>query len=188
MRRIRNMVNIVVKNSRADFIKDQLETHKNDPKKFWKNISKIIPNKNSNAQQNFNNIHDNNNDRIKQEYLADHINLYFSNIGLKLYKEIPETPDYEPTLPNPQILTSIEVFQTITEEKLTEINKISIYKSSGLKNMPSYLLKSCFRILITQLLVIMNKSLFNGYFPLMWRKAIIVPIPKVNIPTKIGKI
>ena len=32
----------------------------------------------------------------------------------------------------------------------------------------------------------MNKSLFNGYFPLKWRKATIVPIPKVNIPEEIG--
>ena len=34
MRRLRNLVNITVKNARAEFVKDQLETHKNDPKKF----------------------------------------------------------------------------------------------------------------------------------------------------------
>ena len=52
--------------------------------------------------------------------------------------------------------------------------------------MTSYLLKACFRILHMQLLVIMNKSLFNGYFPLMWRKAIVVAIPKINIPVEIS--
>ena len=67
-----------------------------------------------------------------------------------------------------------------------ELNKISIFKSSGLPNMPTYLLKMSFLILIKQLLVIMNKSLFNGYFPKMWRKAIVVPIPKINMPLEIG--
>ena len=44
----------------------------------------------------------------------------------------------------------------------------------------------CFEILTPQLLVIINKSLFNGYFPIGWRKATVVPIPKVNIPEEIG--
>ena len=36
MRRMRNLVNITVKNARAEYVRDQLETHKNDSKKFWK--------------------------------------------------------------------------------------------------------------------------------------------------------
>ena len=188
MRRIRNLVNISVTNSRADYIKDQLETHKNDPKKFWKNITKIIPNKKSNSAKNFNTIHDDNDNIIGQEYLADHINHYFSDIGLKLDEQIPNAPNCIQTpYNNHHILTSIDTFRNINENDLmSEINKISIFKSSGLENMPSYLLKACFRILHMQLLVIMNKSLFNGYFPLMWRKAIVVPIPKINIPVEIG--
>ena len=187
MRKIRNLVNISVKNARADYIKEKLETHKNDPKKFWKHISEILPNKKSNSQQ-FNNIHDDNNDKIGHDQLADHINYYFSNIGLKLDEHIPRHQDdqlqQQPTI---NFLTSIDRFQSIKEtDLLKELGKISIYKSSGLLNMPTYLLKKCFIILIKQLLVIMNKSLFNGYFPKLWRKAIVVPIPKINIPLEIG--
>ena len=47
-------------------------------------------------------------------------------------------------------------------------------------------MKMCFNILNVQLLVIFNKSLFQGYFPLGWRKATVVPIPKVTIPKEIG--
>ena len=32
----------------------------------------------------------------------------------------------------------------------------------------------------------MNKYLFNGYFPKMWRKAITVPIPNISMPLEIG--
>ena len=81
----------------------------------------------------------------------------------------------------------IERFECIREDDLLkEINKIPIYKSSGLKNLPSYILKLCFKALSNQLLIIINKSLYNGYFPKAWRKAIVVPIPKVGIPEEIG--
>ena len=117
------------------------------------------------------------------------MNHYFSNIGLKLDEKIPrqyEITQQEPNL-NIDIVTPIDRFHSIHEEDLLkELNKISIYKSSGITDMPSYLLKLSFIVLIQKLLIIMNKSLFFGYFPQMWRKAIIVPIPKVNIPNEIG--
>ena len=55
MRRMRNLVNIAVKNARADFVKEQLENHKNDPNKFW---NSLIPNSKTTSSQNFNNIKD----------------------------------------------------------------------------------------------------------------------------------
>ena len=184
MRKIRNLVNISVKNARADYIKEKLETHKNDPKKFWKHISEILPNKKSNSQQ-INNIHDDNNDIIGHDQLADHINCYFSSIGLK---HIPRHQHEAQQLqPNVNIPASIDRFKSIKEDELLkELEKNPIFKSSGLPNMPTYLLKLCFLVLINQLLIIMNKSLFNGYFPKNWLKAIVVPIPKINIPLEIG--
>ena len=47
-------------------------------------------------------------------------------------------------------------------------------------------MKLCFEILNEKLLVIMNKSLFQGYFPQKCRMATIIPIPKVSIPKEIG--
>ena len=44
MRKARNLANVSVKLARADYIKEQLHTYKNDPKKFWKKIAEIIPN------------------------------------------------------------------------------------------------------------------------------------------------
>ena len=83
--------------------------------------------------------------------------------------------------------TSLAHFESIKEEDLTvEINKISFYKSSGIKHIPSYLSKHCFKFLNLQLVVIMNKSLLNGYFPLKWRKTIIVPIANIPVPAEIG--
>ena len=187
MRKARNLTNLAVKNARADFIKEQLISYKNYPKKFWKNNALIIPNKKSCTAQTLNNIHDDNNDIINQDCLPEHVNHYFSDIGIKLDAQIPQCPNTNQQQVCHDIESSIDMFHTVSEADLIiEINKISIYKSSGILNMPSYILKLCFQILAPKLLVIMNKSLFNGYFPKLWRKAIVVPIPKVNNPSEIG--
>ena len=187
MRKARNLSNLAVKNAKSEYIKEQLETYKNDPKKFWKHIASIIPNKKSIVSQNFNNIHDDNNDIITQENLAEHVNYYFSDIGLKLDELIPRYQHVTHQQVDHDIDLPIDMFQSITEvDLLIEINKISIYKSSGIMNVPSYLLKLCLQKLVPYLLVIMNKSLFNGYFPKLWRKAIVVPIPKIANPSEIG--
>ena len=186
MRRARNLANVSVKLARADYIKEQLNTHKNDPKKFWKNIAEIIPNSKSNIS-NFSNIHDDDNNIIPHENLASHVNCFFSDIGIKLDKTIPQTQTVRIVDRPPVLAHTITRFDCVDEVALLEeINKISIYKSSGINNLPTYILRICLKILLQHLLVIINKSLFNGYFPMKWRKAIVVPIPKVNIPEEIG--
>ena len=59
-RKVRNLVNISIKNACADFVKHQLETHKDDPKKFWKELNTLIPNGKTKSTQCFNNIRDDN--------------------------------------------------------------------------------------------------------------------------------
>ena len=124
---------------------------------------------------------------ISQENLASHVNCFFSDIGIKLDKTIPHIQTTQIIDKPPIIVQPITRFKCIDEAALLEeINKISIYKSSGISNVPTYFLKMGFKILSEYLLVIINKSLFTGYFPINWRKAIVVPIPKVNIPEEIG--
>ena len=81
MRKFRNLVNISIKNARADFVKDQLETHKDDPKKFWKELNTLIPNSKAASSQCFNNIKDDSKNIIPQNLLPNHVNTFFANIG-----------------------------------------------------------------------------------------------------------
>ena len=186
MRKIRNLVNISIKNARAKFVKDQLETHKDDPKKFWKELNTLIPNNKATSNQCFNNIKDERKKIIPQELLPNCVNTFFANIGVQLDLKIPPLSEIGNNMNRKYTIEPLDKFELITEDELLkEIKKISIYKSSGL-NVSTYFLKICFEILTPQLLVIMNKSLFNGYFPMGWRKATVVPIPKVNIPEEIG--
>ena len=186
MRKIRNLVNISIKNARADFVKDQLETHKDDPKKFWKELNTLIANNKTSSSQCFNNIKDDSKNIIPQNVLPNHVNTFFANIGVQLDCKIPPLLEIGNNINKKYNIEPFDKFDCITEDELIkEMKNISIYKSSGL-NISTYFLKICFEILTPQLLVILNKSLFNGYFPIGWRRATIVPIPKVNIPEEIG--
>ena len=72
------------------------------------------------------------------------------------------------------------------EQLKKEIENICVHKSLSIMGLSSYVLKLCFEILNEQLLVIMNKTLFQGYFPQKWRKTSIIPLPKIPIPKKNG--
>ena len=62
-------------------------------------------------------------------------------------------------------MTPMDNFEIIDIEILNaEIKKIAIHKSSGIRSLSSYVMKLCLQILNVQLLVIMNKLLFQGYF------------------------
>ena len=150
------------------------------------NISDILPSKGN--IQNFDNILDDKNKQIPKENLPEFINTYFAKIGTKLDKKIPIKNNPNRLIPNINNgIPPISNFHMITLDQLNkEISNICVYKSSGIMGLSSYVLKLCFEILNEKLLVIMNKSLFKGYFPKKWRVATIVPIPKIPIPKEIG--
>ena len=163
------------------------DTHQKDPKKFWKNINEILPSKDDGNF--FDNILDENKNRISQDKLPDAINTYFDTIGKELDKQFEDNNQHVcqfPGIIRDEILP-LNNFEMLTVDSLNdEIKKIAIHKSSGIQNLSSYVMKMCFNILNVQLLVIINKALFQGYFTKGWRKGPVVTIPKVSIPKEIG--
>ena len=45
---LRNTTNFNIRQAKADFIINELEVSKNDPKKFWRTLKKVFPGKNTN--------------------------------------------------------------------------------------------------------------------------------------------
>ena len=190
MRRMRNMVNVAIRNARIEYVKGQLEIHQKNPKKIWKQITDILPSKTDN--QNFDNIKNDNNETIPKEELSNYINTFFATIGRKLDANFRNVPIITMGSRNSlhthdDIQNGPNNFKLITMQQLEkEITNISVHKSSGIQHLSAYVLKLCFNILKEKLLVVINKSLFQGYFPKMWRHATIIPIPKVTIPKEVG--
>ena len=80
----RNETNITIRNSKADFVKENLELHKNNSKLFWKNTNSILPQKN-NKKNNFINLTDDNDILIvSNTQSSNYINNFFTSIGPKL--------------------------------------------------------------------------------------------------------
>lgn len=67
---------------------------------------------------------------------------------------------------------------TCTEEINEVITGRRNKKSTGTDRMPVYLLKFLNQNVLNRITIIFNHLLANGYFPISWKHAIIVPIPK----------
>ena len=89
-RRARNLVNALIKRARSDFVKEQLDTHRNDPKKFWE-IVKNVSGDNSSKSPLY--LTDEDNNPVPDTNIAEHVNSFFTQIGLKLANTINEVPN-----------------------------------------------------------------------------------------------
>ena len=118
--------------------------------------------------------------------------IFFATIGQKLATNIddPSEADLlsmgnilrEDFLHLPQLqITSFSI-----EELVKEINNIEIYKSSGIHNISSRILKDVWSTCPVLLLDIINKSIETGIFPDDWKHGTVIPIPKVANPQSVN--
>jgi hypothetical protein len=72
------------------------------------------------------------------------------------------------------------------EEVFGKLNDIQIHKSPGPDNLPNWFLRDFAVYLAEPLCCIFNSSLRQCAFPSMWKRANIVPIPKITAPKSIA--
>ena len=114
------------------------------------------------------------------------INSFFANIGPSFTDKLPASVDPN-TIFEPQVsLSNIELLSI--EDVINLVKNINIYKSSGLPDTPSRLLKDGFLALVGQLKFVMNLSLKTGIFPDMWKIATVTPIPKSGDLTNVNNV
>ena len=100
-RRARNVVTGQIRNLKAEFLKEEQRQNLDNPKKFWRNISAILPNKRKGKREI---ILAGDEGFIKAEESAEKINEFFTNIGPNLAgdfdpeKWAPGTPPVETTI------------------------------------------------------------------------------------------
>ena len=124
---------------KAEYIKDQIQTDGGDQKKFWKSIREIIPNT-KNAHSRINLINETTNEDIPMGQVADYINNFFLEIGPKLAASLDSTWEYKGVIADENI-KDIEA----TQEEIIDISKkININKSSGMAHIPTWILKRAF--------------------------------------------
>ena len=84
------------------------------------------------------------------------------------------------------LLDKLNVNTFSLDEVISEIKSINIYKSSGITNISSRILKDIWQIYPELLQDILNKSIHSGTFPKAWKHGTVIPIPKIPNPQQVG--
>ena len=177
---LRNLTNVNIRQAKRDFILEELNTHNDDPKKFWKVIHKVVPTKGLTQKSDI--LLKDDGVKVTKGKVAQFINDYFINVG---NFQIPDpadrlTPDQASTQDDPAE-HSFPNLNRVTESEVFKIVKdINVSKSSGLDDISSFVVKESFMILISEITHMYNISISSSKFPNSWKQATVIPIPKAG--------
>ena len=119
-----------LENLRADFLKNQQEINKNDPKKFWNAILSVYPGKKGKTSRIW--LKNQNDDsEIDQADTANFINSFFTNIGKDLAKQYNTEWKYFGEV----CQNSLEDLVTDADEVKSLCKDINPIKSSGRRSI-----------------------------------------------------
>ena len=169
-----------IRQAKANYIINELEICRDDPKKFWRVIKSVFPGKHV-KNRNKLSLVDDDGDPITQNQISNFINDYFVNIGHKISAAMGNISNIGPTPPSAIEVDELLEFLEVKEvEVYAEVKKINVKKSSGYSNINSKCLKGAFEAVIPELTKIFNLSINTAKFPSTWKTATVVPIPKVG--------
>ena len=175
---LRNVANLRVRQAKRDFILEELKQNENNPKKFWKTIREVIPDKCLEKQDI---LLKDGNEEVEKGRVAQYINEFFINVGKV---NGPQTPPVSSTyLSDDSMVGSLH---KVTHKEVWNVVKtINTAKSSGLDNISSFIMKEAFSDLIPEVAFMFNLSISSSNFPDTWKKALVIPIPKQGNLTKV---
>ena len=182
--RARNKFNSDILKAKNDYTIDLLQRNAQNQNKFWTSIKDVLPVKSRDSPRKI--VDPETNEFCEGIDAADVINKYFATIGSKLASEIPATQ--RPHTPS-QTNCRIERFPPISLSKVgTLINSISTYKSSGIQQISSRLLKDALLAIPEQLVFLFNLSLDTGIVPEAWKEGTVSPIVKKGDATNVNNL
>ena len=182
---LRNRVEMTIKSHKRDKIRNELERNRANPKKFWENINSLIGKKENVSVQR---LDTENGDEVHEGVeLAEHINNFFVEIGSKLANNIKQLHGINPEIGLSQGPINNNS-DNITNKEITTIDldycldKVNVDKSSAVPDIKTQVLVHAFKSQKNRIVRMYNGSLALCTFPNKWKKATIVPLPKVNNP------
>ena len=163
----RNKVQRSARNLRNKYYRRHIINIRNsNPKQWWQNIKKLT------GQTTPNELCDSN---VQQ--LTNNINVFLQSVSDDL---APLSPDLIP--PNSHCPDEFIIEPYTVERKLSNI---STNKSCDPDNIQNWILRDSSVWLAEPVCAIFNASVRDGYIPIIWKKANVVPIPKTNPPRRI---
>ncbi|CAB4008241.1 Hypothetical predicted protein [Paramuricea clavata] len=139
-KKARNEVVKIVKNAKANYYMQAFSNCEANPKKMWKKVNELT---NRNVKStNINEISDDGNIVTEPGEIANIFNIFFTDIGPKLAKDLPEHNQIPESYVKP--LNTIFRFQLVTETDVSKLlYTIKTNKATGHDRIPAKLLKDC---------------------------------------------
>ena len=186
---LRNRVEMAIKTSKGNKIRQELNLNRNNPKKFWESINSIISNNKSTVTQRL--MEQDGTPFYEGQQLAEIINQYFANIGNNLAKEIincNQIDMYSHLFRGPANNENDNICNKLIleEDIITILKKIRLDKSSAVPDIKTKVIVHALHNQITRVTRMYNGSLTLCTFPVKWKQAIIVPLPKVSNPKTVS--
>ena len=186
---LRNRVEMTIKAYKRDKIRNELVHNQNNPKKFWQNINCLLGKKDNVSIQQL--VSEDGEIVYEGKLLSEYINGYFAEIGSKLANDIMTkiNLNIDPVLVNgPPNANS----DNISNKDITTVdlelflNKVNINKSSAVSNIKTKVLVHAFHNQKNRIVRMYNGSLTLCTFPSKWKRATIVPLPKISNPKTVS--
>ena len=171
-KRICNACNNRLRKAKADFIKEELITHSNDQKKFWKHIQEVLPT-NTHSNKPISLLNDDE-QIIDTENISDYTNQFFTDIGPNLAKNC----DLDWVYSGNECVGSLSEIETTREEIIDICKNININKVSCVDNISSEILRDAFLAVPEKLCIFFNTCLNSATIPNCWKYAKVTPLPK----------
>ena len=162
--------------TKEEFLKNQMEIDKGNPRAFWRKLNAITGN--TKDSHNFRCIFNDAGVKVEKSEAAEFMNNYFTNIGEVLNENNHSTwkcHDFFEAAPKTDGLLLNVVDENIVKKY---VRTLEITKPSGIHNLNNKLLCDAFKVLAFELTAIFNDSIIQETFPHDWKRGTITPIPK----------
>jgi hypothetical protein len=163
---LRNSITKKIKLLKKEYYSSLTDIHQNNPKKFWKEIKKIMPNKINTSS-------------LPNDMTVEELNTYFGSIGRDTVKLISGITD------NKQLFwkgpKSIYNFSMVFTDSATVAKYLKVLGNNSnidIHGMDSKLLSISAPVISSQICHIINLSIAQGNIPDDWKVARVTPIYK----------
>jgi hypothetical protein len=166
-KKIRNLVNRTIQKNKHDYYSSVIDNHKENTKRFWKEMAKIMPNKLNTSS-------------IPNTITVEELNMYFSTIGSSTVAKHHGMNNHNelPPWKGSKSIYKFE-FNTVPEQEIFKLlNNLSAESSVDILGFDAKLLKLSARIIAKDVSYFINQSIVTGEVIGDWKLARVTPIYK----------
>ena len=150
-------------NAKEEYIKEQLLSNQNNPRKFWHNINEVSGLRKSKNESKIGKIIDEEGNEYENQSAADYLNLFYTNASPLLAEQFND--DWNAEKSKTDVNTKFS-FSAMSESLVFRIVKdITLFESCAITDMSSRLLKDAFSVLIPELTYLFNHCFELGDIP-----------------------